>query len=202
MTLLGQSHEISHMANLYLYYLSPSLWALACSACIQNWLHCQSKTRAAAIITFITAILHPLWCYLLIYYFNIGYIGAAISISITKFIELTLLIIYIKYISNIIQEVQFSFHLKESCNNWWSFLRLGLPNLLMMSEWWASEAIIFMSGSLNKPENQVSAMSIYQSIVSICFMIPLGFSVSGNTRVGNALGMILFIYFTLVDVFK
>ena len=42
----------------------------------------------------------------------------------------------------------------------------------MMGEWWASEAIIFMSGALADPENTVSAMSIYQNTLSICFMIP------------------------------
>jgi hypothetical protein len=42
----------------------------------------------------------------------------------------------------------------------------------MMGEWWASEAIIFMSGFLANPERDVAAMAIYQNTLSICFMIP------------------------------
>jgi len=59
---------------------------------------------------------------------------------------------------------------------------------MMMSEWWASEAIIFMSGSLAHPELQVSAMSIYQNMMSLAFMLPAGFREAGSVLVGNALG--------------
>lgn len=188
MLALGQSDEVAQMANAYLLFLLPSLWTLACSACIQNWLHSMSNTRAVATITLITATLHPLWCYLFIYYFKLGYLGAAISVSLTKIIELILFIVYICFISTILKDLNFQINIKESFTNWWSFLRLGLPNLLMMSEWWASEAVIFMSGSLPDPSDQLSAMSIYQSLISLSFMLPMGFSTSGNTRVGNALG--------------
>ena len=59
----------------------------------------------------------------------------------------------------------------------------------MMSEWWASEIIIFLSGSLlSNPEAQVAATSITQTLNSLCFMLPSGFNVAASTRVGNLLG--------------
>jgi len=75
-----------------------------------------------------------------------------------------------------------------SWSNWWPLLRLGLPNLVMMSEWWASEIIIFLSGTLPNPETNVAAMSIYQSSNSMCYMLPTGFQITSNIRVGNELG--------------
>jgi Na+-driven multidrug efflux pump len=75
-----------------------------------------------------------------------------------------------------------------SWSNWWPLLRLGLPNLFMMSEWWASEIIIFLSGRLPNPEACVAAMSIYQNTNAMCFMLPVGFQIAANIRVGNEIG--------------
>jgi hypothetical protein len=58
----------------------------------------------------------------------------------------------------------------------------------MMTEWWASEIIIFMSGSLPDGELMMSTMSIYQNIIAMCFMAPAAFNTSAATIVGNALG--------------
>lgn len=49
-----------------------------------------------------------------------------------------------------------------------------------------------MSGTLSSDpiitESNLSAMTIYQNILSICFMIPSGLHISASTRVGNFLG--------------
>jgi MATE family multidrug resistance protein len=63
----------------------------------------------------------------------------------------------------------------------------------MMSEWWASETIIFMSGLLPatttaSPSVLLSCMTIFQTTNSICFMFPTGYQMAGATRVGNELG--------------
>jgi len=58
-------------------------------------------------------------------------------------------------------------------------LKLALPNILMMTEWWASEIVIFLSGLLPQPELHVAAMSIFQNTNSICFMLPAGIQTSG-----------------------
>ena len=61
--------------------------------------------------------------------------------------------------------------------------------MLMMFEWWASEAIIFMAGMLPGDTGVlVSAMSIYQNTLAIAFMVPSSIHVAASTRVGNALG--------------
>lgn len=188
MIFLGQKGELAKNAGQYLTMLIPNLWLLSCSVCIQFWLYAQSKTRAVTIVSAMCAILHPLWCYLFVYYFGFGFIGAAMSVVTTKALELTSFVLYIRVFSTILSDVNFSFSLQECFQNWWSYLLLGFPNLLMMTEWWASEVIIFMSGSLPQPDIQVSTMAIYQNTLSIAFMIPSGIGVAGCTRVGNLLG--------------
>ena len=70
-----------------------------------------------------------------------------------------------------------------------SYLRLGLPGLVTISEWWASEAAIFLAGGLPEPKTCVAAMTLYQSVNSSCFMFAVGFGVASGARVGRFLGM-------------
>jgi MATE family multidrug resistance protein len=183
---LGQTPAIASAASKYLMMLVPSLWAVAGTLSLQNWLHSQSKTHAVLAVTFTVTLLHPCWCYLFIYAARLGYLGAAMAVSMSKILELSLLLTYTHMAS--LDTGLSVWCTWDTFRGWWPFLRLGLPNMVMMSEWWASEIIIFMAGTLANPENQVSAMSIYQSTLSICFMIPSSFQVSAATRVGNALG--------------
>ncbi len=65
--------------------------------------------------------------------------------SSTKLLEFGLLLLYLGAFSTVLQDTQFAWTW-DCTRHWWSYLRLALPNLLMMSEWWASEIIIFLSG--------------------------------------------------------
>lgn len=188
MIYFGILPETAYHASKYLHMLTPGMWAFATSICIQNWLFAQSNAKPITTITMITASMHPIWCYYFMFHLNIGYLGAAISISITKLTELICLLVYVTCISSVIKDSGFTWQIKASFTKWLPFLKISLPNILMMMEWWASEIIIFMAGSLPNSDNQVSAMSIYQIIIAMCFMLPQGFHVSGSTRVGNLLG--------------
>eukprot|EP00602_Paraphysomonas_sp_CaronLab_P011120 CAMPEP_0185039292 /NCGR_PEP_ID=MMETSP1103-20130426/36004_1 /TAXON_ID=36769 /ORGANISM="Paraphysomonas bandaiensis, Strain Caron Lab Isolate" /LENGTH=317 /DNA_ID=CAMNT_0027578123 /DNA_START=735 /DNA_END=1688 /DNA_ORIENTATION=+ len=59
---------------------------------------------------------------------------------------------------------------------------------MMMSEWWASEVAIFLSGLLSNPDVEVGAMSVYQTLLGICFALPMGIHTAVCARVGHALG--------------
>ena len=108
---------------MYLRVLIPSLWSLALSICIQNWLHAQSKTRAIAIITLVVATFHPIWCYLYIYHFSLGYLGAALAVTTSKISELLMLLLYI-YLFSVGKDTNFQFS-AECFNGWGQFLCLG-----------------------------------------------------------------------------
>eukprot|EP01041_Mallomonas_annulata_P004592 gene4592-9126_t len=183
---LGQEPSIAYDARNYMCALMPGLWSYAISMCIQTWLHSQQHTRAVAVIAGIVAVLHPLWVYLLMNVYHMGYLGAAIAVSISRSTELLLLLTFLQ-ISSIIHDTEFQWS-KRALTGWPTFLRLAIPSLMMISEWWASETIIFMAGFLQNPALQVASMSIYQNINSLCFMVPAGLGVSASSRVGNAIG--------------
>lgn len=187
MIALGQDERIARSTKEYMVVLIPGLWALSANQSINTWMYAQAKTQAVAMITLTVAILHPLWLYLFICFWRIGFLGAAIALSLTKCIELFILLVYLNVFSTLLVDSEFEWSWK-CWTDWGPFLRLGLPNLLMMSEWWASEIIIFMSGALPNPEVQMGAMSIYQNLLALCFMLPAGVREACSTIVGNALG--------------
>ena len=70
----------------------------------------------------------------------------------------------------------------ECLVKWGPFLRLGLPSLVLVSEWWASETAVFMAGYLAFPQLSLAAMAIYHNSASLAFMLPAGMAVACSTR--------------------
>jgi Na+-driven multidrug efflux pump len=80
------------------------------------------------------------------------------------------------------------------------YMALSLPGVVLISEWWASEVSIFLSGHLTynglddlgddtmASAVPLAAFSIYQSLNTFCFSLAQGFGVAASTRVGNELG--------------
>lgn len=207
MIYFGQNEIISNLANKYLIYCIPALYLRAINVILQNWLHSQNYVNIISFIVSFSAISNIGLLYLFMIYLNFGFIGAAISISVCRLIETLLLLLYIflsKYIHN--KSILNNFIWSYDClKNWNSFFILAFPSLLMMLEWWASEILVFMSGLLiinnmnniyninnsnntNNNDINVSTMSIYQNLVSICFMFPSCLRVAATTRIGNELG--------------
>merc|ERR1711991_627991 len=54
---LGQEDSIASNTSLYLIYLVPGLWCMAISLCIIQWLYAMKRTKEAAIVSVIVAIL-------------------------------------------------------------------------------------------------------------------------------------------------
>ena len=60
--------------------------------------------------------------------------------------------------------------------------------LMMCFEWWAFELIALLSGWLPNAVASIGANAVVGNISAVIYMIYLGLSVSGNVRIGNALG--------------
>lgn len=67
-----------------------------------------------------------------------------------------------------------------------TFVRLALPGVLGMSEWWFWEATCFVVGVLG--EGALAAHAIAYSLVPMLVMLPLGVAVAISVRVGQLVG--------------
>lgn len=183
---LGQEDELAAHAAAFLAWLIPGLFFFSQSLCIQNWLFSQQKMTAPAIVISIVAILHVLWNYLFVVVLNMGYLGTAVAITVSRLVELLLLMSYV-CCSDVLRETHFSWSTR-CLEDWVPLFALFYGNVMMMSELWASEVLTFLSGTIANAHVEVAAMSIYQSINAFCFQFSNGIQAVACARVGNLLG--------------
>lgn len=203
----GQDADLASSAASFLRFLAPSVVGYAFVISQGSWLTCQRMTMPGMLASAVATLLHPLNNILLIKYAHLGAHGAALATVLIYLIQAGALFFYIAVINkathNALTVPTFS-ALRRQVG---PFLALALPSLGMLTEWWASESVILMAGHL-KPEicehsnalsslrlpiacdaaTATTALSIYQTTNSVCFMLPLGIAIAVATRVANALG--------------
>lgn len=203
---LGQSPELATHAATYLKILAPSLWVYAIQWTSTAWTQSIGMADVPATAALIGLVLHIPFNVLFCNVLGMGYLGCAYAVIMFQTVQctyiLSYLFIYPKGRQRVLESTGGSAIgrttltiLKElkiaggSIRAFCDYLALALPGIVIISEWWASETAIFLSGRLSpNPESTLAAMTIYQSINGFSFMIPAGFSVAGTARIGNLLG--------------
>ncbi|KAI3463747.1 hypothetical protein Pfo_020410 [Paulownia fortunei] len=154
LTALGQDPDISKEAGLYARFMIPSIFAY-------GLLQCQVSSG-------ITTLMHFFLCWTLVLKSGLGSRGAAVANSISYWINVLLLSLYIKF-----------FFLLKNLD--WIFERSPTRS-------WSFEMMVLLSGLLPNPELETSVLSICLNTASTVWMIPFGLSCAGSTRVSNELG--------------
>ncbi|XP_020593531.1 protein DETOXIFICATION 16-like [Phalaenopsis equestris] len=185
--LLRQVPEISMAAQSYAQLMIPSLFAFGLIQCILRFLQAQKIVVPIMLGAGMTAIFHGVNCWFFTFKTGLGYRGAALSVSLSYWFNLLLLVIYVIF--------------SPSCKSTWTglsrgafhglldFLKLVIPSTLMVCfQNWQFELLLLLAGLLTNPELQTSLMSISQNISSVVYMIPLGVSGAVSTRISNELG--------------
>lgn len=198
---LGQGAVLSRMTQDYLRVLAPSLWAYSINWTLTSWLQSMEMADIPAYAAAFGLLAHVPLNYLFVYGLNWGYLGCAAATVAYQALQPICLIIYLmssRGRSRLWHQMGASRSTPHA--PFWSTMRLAvsrgigqylglaLPGIVIISEWWASEVAIFLSGLFENAAVTLGAMTLYQSINTFCFMLPVGFSVSGGTRVSTWLG--------------
>jgi MATE family multidrug resistance protein len=191
---LGQDPGIAHASGLYIRALIPGLFFYAWNICVQAYLQSQRITRPGAVAGVVAAALHVPANLLFMRGFGWGFVGAGLATSWSNGVVLAINVSYLCFhpsrrrLSHTAERTWEGWDLKAATSEWGPFLRLAIPGILMMAEWWASEANIIIAGWLPDPEYNVAGVSIFQVTNALAFMVPVGFSVAVLTRSSNELG--------------
>uniref|UniRef100_A0A671TNU0 Multidrug and toxin extrusion protein n=1 Tax=Sparus aurata TaxID=8175 RepID=A0A671TNU0_SPAAU len=130
-------------------------------------------------------ILNALINYIFLYQLNLGVAGSAASNALSEFCMAGLLYAYILWKG--LHKATWAGWSKECLQDWSSYIHLAIPSMVMLCvEWWMYEIGGFLSGLINDVE--LGAQSVVYQMGTIAFMFPLGFSIAGTVKVGNALG--------------
>ncbi|GAB1296195.1 Multidrug and toxin extrusion protein 1 [Apodemus speciosus] len=186
--LFRQDPDVSRLTQTYVMIFIPALPAAFLYTLQVKYLLNQMLEGIVLpqIMTGIAAnLVNALANYLFLYQLHLGVMGSALANTISQFALAIFLFLYILW--KRLHQATWGGWSCECLQDWASFLRLAIPSMLMLCiEWWAYEVGSFLSGILGMVE--LGAQSITYELAIIVYMIPSGFSVAANVRVGNALG--------------
>ncbi|XP_048330181.2 protein DETOXIFICATION 16-like [Ziziphus jujuba] len=184
---LGQDPEISEAAGIYACSMIPILFAYALVQCLVRFLQAQNIVFPMMLCSGIITLMHIFVCWVLIFAFNMGYRGAALANSVSYWMNVLLLVLFIKFSASCRKSwTGFS---KDAFHNIPTFLKLAIPSAVMVCfEIWSFEMMVLLSGLLPNPKLETSVLSISLNTASTVWMIPCGLGGAVSTRVSNELG--------------
>ncbi|XP_061944606.1 protein DETOXIFICATION 14-like [Populus nigra] len=185
--LIGQDPSISHVARKCSICLIPNLFSYAILQALIRYFQTQSLILPMLFSSFASLCFHIPLCWALVFKAEMGIIGAALAISLSYWLNVILLGLYMKYSSEC--EKTRSVFSKDVFFGIREFFRFAVPSAVMTClEWWSYEVLILLSGLLPNPKEETSVLSICFTITYLHYFIPYGFGATASTRVSNELG--------------
>ncbi|CAL1369595.1 unnamed protein product [Linum trigynum] len=187
LTALGQQPDISAGAGTYARSMIPSIFAYGVLQCLVKFLQTQSIVFPMVLCSAAATLIHLLLCWLLVFRSPLGSSGAAVSLSVSNWVNVLLLSMYIKFSPSC--SVTWTGFSREAFRDIWVFLKLAIPSAFMVCfELWSFELLVLASGLLPNPKLETSVLSICLNTALTVWMIPSGLSSAASTRVSNELG--------------
>jgi MATE family multidrug resistance protein len=184
----GQDKEVSHLAG---QFSKVTIWGMPFLYMYElhrKLLQSQSVMRPLVFIAIIGNTINILGGYFLTYHTSWNFLGAAFSRTLGYASMMFLLIVYY-YHERVFQLWWGGWDWVEARRHVPLFLRLGFPGMLtLVLEWSAFEIMAVLAGVLKHGVIEVSAHAVLTNVASLLYMAYLGIAVSGNIRVGVALG--------------
>lgn len=185
--LTGQDPSIASEAGKYAKWLIPTLFPYAILQPLVRFLQAQSLILPMLLSTVAALCFQLLLCWAFIFKLNLGNPGAALSITISYWLNAIFLALYVKY-SSTCEKTRVSLS-KDVFKTMGEFFKFAIPCAFMVClEWWSFELVVLLSGLLPNPELEASVLSICFTVTSLHYHIPYSFGIAASTRVSNELG--------------
>lgn len=127
---LGQNSDIAAEAGKYAQFMIPSVFAYGLLQCLVRFLQTQNIVFPMVVSSGLTTLLHILVCWTLVFKSGLGSRGAALANSISYWINVLLLALYVKFSPSCAKTwTGFS---TEAFHNIVTFLKLAIPSAVMV----------------------------------------------------------------------
>ena len=184
---IGQNEVTSQYSSVYVKSMLPAIFFALQFYSSQRYLQSVNILMPGMIITLVTSVLHLFWSWFFIIYVDFEIYGAGLSLSITQFLNLLCISLYI-YFYNPNPDT----HLEFTCSGIslkriLDFLKLGVPAaILFAANWLGVEVLTLLSSYLNY-ESLVANVCLL-NLTTLIFMIPMGISYALTLLIGQAIG--------------
>jgi MATE family multidrug resistance protein len=174
----------AELAGQYLRIITLGAPAMVAFEGGKRFVQAQGLFHATTYVLLIVAPINILMNYLLVWKFELGFIGAPIAVVITQNMLPIVLFLYVWRIEG--SECWGGFS-RRAWTNWGPMIKLALPGMIMVSaEWFAFEIMTLISGQFGS--SYLAAQSILVAVTSTTFQLPFPMSIAGSTRVANLIG--------------
>ncbi|CAN6210989.1 unnamed protein product [Urochloa humidicola] len=183
---LGQPAELSREAGLVSIHMLPLHFTMPILMPLNKFLQCQLKNWVLAVTTVAAFPVHVAATWLLVRYFQLGVVGAAMAINVSW---------------ALITGLQLAYAIGGGCPETWrgfsslafvdlkDFVKLSAASGVMLClEIWYYRVLVFLAGYMKNADLAVDALSICMSLAAWELMIHLGFLAGTGVRVANELG--------------
>ncbi|XP_011038711.1 PREDICTED: MATE efflux family protein 5-like isoform X2 [Populus euphratica] len=185
--LIGQDPIIAHEAGRFTLWTVPTLFAYAIFQPLSRYLQIQSLTIPMLASSVVTLLLHIPLCWFLVFKSGLENVGGALAISISNWLNVIFLLLYMKY-SSACAKTRAPVSM-EMFHGIGEFFRFAIPSAVMIClQWWAYEIVVLLSGLLSNPQLETSVLSVCLTTTSTLYSIPYGIGAAVSTRVSNELG--------------
>jgi len=183
--LLGQPPSIVTLAARFLKITIMILPSDLVAELAKRFLGIQNIVYPFVIIQGITACLH--YFYLSLFVGRWGFDGLGFAHVASSYSCMSLSLFYLYMFQPHCAGTWVAIDCSEACSveKVKEYLRLGIPGILSMGEWWYWEVICFIAGNLGAVT--LEAHSIGYNLVPLAFMVPMGIQTAATTRIGNLL---------------
>ncbi|XP_059655437.1 protein DETOXIFICATION 14-like isoform X1 [Cornus florida] len=187
LSFIGQDPLISHEAGKFTMWLVPALFAYATLQPVVRYFQTQSLVLPMLLTSCVILCFHIPLCWVLVFKSGLENLGAALAISISYWLNVIVLGLYMKFSSACEKTLApFSMEVFQGIGE---FFRFAVPSAVMVClEWWSFELLILFSGLLPHPQLEASVLSVCLSTISTLYTIPYGLGAAVSTRVSNELG--------------
>ncbi|XP_018416949.1 PREDICTED: multidrug and toxin extrusion protein 1-like [Nanorana parkeri] len=183
--LCGQDKDLARETELCVLVLIPALPAFFFLQLELRYLQNQEIMWPQILISILASVVTALVNYLMLFVLKIGVMGGALAITIAAIFEFILLLIYIQVKK--LHVASWPGWSTECLKDWWPFLALGIPGMLIMSiEFWAYEVAMILTGLITLVE--LGGQSILFQLITLVQKIPFSVGMAASIRVGIFLG--------------
>ncbi|XP_052731810.1 protein DETOXIFICATION 27 isoform X3 [Vigna angularis] len=170
---LGQPDDVAEWSGVVAVWLIPLHFSFAFQFPLQRFLQCQLKTAVIAWVSLAGLVVNAVTSWLLVYVWDFGLYGAAISLDISWWVLVFGMYAYAAYGGCPLTWKGFSV---EAFSGLWEFLKLSSASGVMLClENWYYRILVLMTGQLENATIAVDALSICMTINGWEMMIPLAF---------------------------
>lgn len=183
-----QNEEVIRMSSQYLKVLVFGGPPYIFFQCGKRFLQAQGIFEAGTGILFVSAPIHAVVSWALVWSRNwgLGFVGAPIALTLNYWLMASLLVLYVRFVdgSECWQGIA---PFRNLLHEWGPLFSLGVPGVIMLeSEFVAYELMTLLASYLGTIE--LAAQSAVLSSASLTYMIAFALSIAASTRIGSFLG--------------